>query len=570
MNKLFVIGAIILTIFSTDYLFGSKSSGPEIKILVNQAGYDVEGPKQLWLQTDFPPRQIKTFQILHESNAVYQGYWGPIMKIEPWQQWYRTGDFSCFSQSGKYKVRIEWKGKYVESPPFWVDFHRITRLTAPLAAQFFFIQRCGTEVPGWHGPCHLDDAVGPDGRHLDLKGGWHDDGSYYKQNGYAPLAVYSLAKLAKSRAARLIRWKTELPRPLEEALWGADWLRKCQDPVTKKLIAGVRSNYWYWIAPEAETDDIPGTADDRPVIPDGWNENEMAVAAYAVLYQRSQDPQWQQAALELWNVIEQHNPGQSIPQRSKRLLAAVELYRAVKDIRFQRKAESEAAFLIQKLNKNGSWPLWPLAVVDYGLPAASLAEFALEFPGSDLNPYVLKALQKFMDFWNRRRALPFDIPKWSEKEYFAPYFPDKWYVGQNSMYLSLAWAGFLMAKVLPVDWKKAWRLAYGCLDWVLGANPFGVCMMYKAGTIHLKHYHHRYDCIPNGKDGLVPGAICNGLIRQRFDLDKPYLDLKTKNWHTNEPWLPHDAYYLLALTALENEPWEMSEAKDNRKNKVKY
>lgn len=159
MHKLTVIPALVLIVFSVGHSFVGKAFGAEIKILINQAGYDAQGPKEIWLQTDFPPGQIKTFKILQENNIVYQESWGPIIKIKPWKRWYRSGDFSHLCQPGKYRVRIEWQGEDGGSPPFLVDFHRITKLTAPLATQFFFIQRCGLEIPGWHGPCHLDDAL---------------------------------------------------------------------------------------------------------------------------------------------------------------------------------------------------------------------------------------------------------------------------------------------------------------------------------------------------------------------------------------------------------------------------
>jgi hypothetical protein len=131
------------------------------------------------------------------------------------------------------------------------------------------------------------------------------------------------------------------------------------------------------------------------------------------------------------------------------------------------------------------------------------------------------------------------------------------------MYLSQAWAGLLIFRLLRLKDIRARWWAAGCLDWVLGMNPFGVCLMNEAGTLHLKRYHHRYDQIPNGKDGNIPGAIANGIVRQSSDLDLPYLDLEGNWWRTNEPWLPHNAYFLLALAewALEEEPHRQDRSK---------
>ena len=56
----------------------------------------------------------------------------------------------------------------------------ILKQTAADAVDFFFVQRCGFDVPGWHKACHLDDAKLPDGTHLDVTGGWHSAGDYNK------------------------------------------------------------------------------------------------------------------------------------------------------------------------------------------------------------------------------------------------------------------------------------------------------------------------------------------------------------------------------------------------------
>lgn len=517
----------------------------DVAILVNQAGYDLDGPKRVWLQTEFDPEEIPSFQLLRNDDVVWEGEWGPSQRIEPWERWYRVGDLSLWREEGEYRVRVEWKGESVESLPFRIERLRLARWTGPLATHFFFIQRCGTEVPGWHPPCHMDDARMPDGSHRDLTGGWHDAGDYNKYNGYTPLSVYALAKYAESPSSKIAEWEEDLPLPMEEALWGAAWLRKCQDPKTKGLIGSVFSGYGFWGPPERETDNIPGNDDDRPVRPSEWAENEMAVAAYAVLARITKDAGWKQAGEGLWDVVCRRDPGNDLLRRSKRLLAATELFRTTGDESLKTYAFSDAEFLIRTQAEDGGWNIWP--IVDFGLPPASLAEFLIAFPENDLSSPARDALRRYLNFRESRRAHPFDIPRWSETEYFYPFVPDKWYVGQNSMYLSQAWADLLIGKVFP-EWEKRTRLwAAGCLDWVLGANPIGVCMMYGAGSVHLRRYHHRYEAIPNGENGLVPGAICNGITRRRSDLDAPYLDLEGNSWQTNEPWLPHNAYYLLAL-----------------------
>jgi hypothetical protein len=240
----------------------------------------------------------------------------------------------------------------------------------------------------------------------------------------------------------------------------------------------------------------------------------------------------------------------SISQRAKRLLAAVEIYRMAPNALALQEAKNSARYLLQTQEASGGWPEWRLSLVDFGLPAAALAEFVLSVPENELSAEIHQALSRYLQYWDRQRIKPFSVPKWSESKYFFPYAKGEWYVGQNSMYLSQAWAGALLAKVFPTERNQILVWTQGCLDWVTGANPFGICMMYGVGIHHLARYHHRYNTIPNGKNGNVPGAICNGISRESPDNDVPFLDLIGTTWQTNEPWLPHNAFFLLTLYQL--------------------
>ncbi len=518
-------------------------------ILVNQAGYDMPGPKTVLLQTDFNPAAVVTFEVIRGNSVAASGTWLETREIASWKLWYRTADLPPLP-AGEYKVRVRWLGVVFDSPPFRIEPQRLVRRTASLASYFFYAQRCGCEVPGWHSACHLDDARSPDGTHRDLAGGWHDAGDYNKYNGYTPLAVYALAKFARSRAASLADWSADLPLPVEESEWGARWLEKSRDTATGRIIGQVFSGFGFWGRPEDETDNISGNSDDRPAYPMEWNENEMAAAAWAALFEANGDSRWKDLALEMWDLVETADPGFNLDRRAKRLLAAAELYRTAPADRFLLSAQRDALVLLSNQEVNGGWPPGSMAIVDFGLIPASLAEFVRAFPESPLAGAVREALVRFLDFWEVRRLRPFSVPAWSEDDAFYPAPAGAWYVGQNSMYLSQAWAGLMASKILGDAGLRARRWAGGCLDWVLGLNPFGVCLMYEAGTIHLKRYHHRYDSIPNGKNGNIPGAIANGVVRRSAAEDAPDLDLEGNWWRTNEPWLPHNAYYLLALSEL--------------------
>ena len=72
-------------------------------------------------------------------------------------------------------------------------------------------------------------------------------------------------------------------------------------------------------------------------------------------------------------------------------------------------------------------------------------------------------------------------------------------------------------------------------------------------------YHHRYDSIPGHERGAVPGAIPNGFVRTisgedqpGFDMSRPAKGKRHPSYRTSEPWLVHNMWYLLAISAAQN------------------
>lgn len=107
----------------------------------------------------------------------------------------------------------------------------------------------------------------------------------------------------------------------------------------------------------------------------------------------------------------------------------------------------------------------------------------------------------------------------------------------------------LSAKVLGGELAvKAEGIATDQVDWVFGRNPYAVCMFEGRGSFNPPRYHHRYDSVPKRQRGAVPGAICHGIVRKTPKEDIPRFDVIGNDQHTNEPWLPHNAYYLLVLS----------------------
>ncbi len=546
-----------------------------MEILTNQAGFDLGAPKFVVVQADGDsgPQPGRVQVVNGQGMLRYEASLEYVGTVRGWRRCYWRGDISAFDEAGDYEVRARVGLQQVRQELLTIGPQQVARRTLAAAAGFYYYQRCGCEVPGWHAPCHLDDARLPDGSHLDATGGWHDGGDYNKYSGYTPLAVFALAQAARHPLAvgddLLIVPQVagragakpgpyDTPPPHEEAAWGGQWLAKMQDPATGLLRGDVFSGYQWWGPPESETDNVPGNDDDRPVRgePSAAHRAGSALLAFGALAKlRLGETQWLECAQRLAagaaDAVGAHG-GAPLPlgEQAAAALGYLELPGAVA----RQRADALVRGLLDHQGADGSFHEPHL--VDEGFVPALLASYALRDPGAPLTGEIQRALLRYLDFVEARTRNPFRVLQWDRANFFYPYpEPNAWYVGHNSAYLSLAWALALLAKFLTAHDAAAARtaapraraLARSQLDWVLGCNPFGICMLEGAGQFHPPRYHHRYDSLPGRERGAVPGAVCSGIVRSSVDSDAPRFDLRGNDYHSNEPWLPHNAYYLLAV-----------------------
>ncbi len=169
-------------------LLEMPSQRPIMQALVNQVGYELDGPKSAVLATNFFPTDGTTLKVqlidtggkiaLEKDVACSGRIYGGTRDDWGWYFW--RCDFSELAQPGTYRVVGVGGGANGQSFPFVVERGAVLNQTAATAVDFFFVQRCGFEVPGWHKACHLDDARLADGTHRDVTGGWHSAGDYNK------------------------------------------------------------------------------------------------------------------------------------------------------------------------------------------------------------------------------------------------------------------------------------------------------------------------------------------------------------------------------------------------------
>lgn len=546
---------------------------PPLDVLCNQVGYDPSVPVRILVQSRAAAAERGVFQVMDaRGKTVFEGELSPVGSIPVWERPYALATIEALPPGDGYRVEAKMAGLTGRSYPFSVGAEVVQRNTLGPAAGFYYYQRCGCEVPGWHAPCHMDDARMPDGTHKDLTGAWHDAGDYNKYNssGFAALSVYALA-YAHERAAEIMDQHAaakKLPSALEEAAWGADWLLKMENGETGRLWANVYAGRvetaLYWGPPENETDNQPGTEDDRPVTGDPVKHNygnHTASAALALLGRLTGEERYVQAAERMYGALKENEIAHA-NDAAFALLACLELEKARPAAGYAAKAKPLAERLlacqIRKGRYEGGFTASPggenpvIGATTLGLPAAALSLYALAH-GDDLA--IRKALAGYLRFSERLADDPFEISKLvqnGEPVFFLSVPKGRHYVAQNSMYLMQAWALACAARFTENDAFLA--LATRHIDWVLGRNPFGVCMLEGQGHFNPPTYHHRYNSIPGHPRGAVPGAVCNGISRLQPAPDKPYFDMRTgirrPSFETNEPWLPHNATYLLAVSSL--------------------
>ncbi len=506
-------------------------------ILVDQLGYEIGSETkfvllQLNSASSLTPDSFEVID-LDRFQTVLKGRWKQLGYLPKFDRTYWRGSIDGLTSPGRYAVRMrQGREDFIESEPFEIGDDLLIEHTARLAYEFYYYQRCGMAIPGFHAACHLDDARMPDGSHRDLSGGWHDAGDYNKYNGYTPESFYALI-LAYDRKKEFFdqfdRDKDGVCDLLDEAVWGAKFLMKCLDNDTLKLIGTISTGYGYWDAPGKETDNQPGKGNDRPVRDGFGNRPAHLVSAFALL-------------------------GKNVPSGKPYLDLAERLYGThgggIKELIHLYRATNNTTYktaLDQRISST-------LSADDGGLSQfRDLAEFVLAFPDDKRIPAIQALAPKRLDQLQQSSRNHFGLMHQRDRDGIPTFFMhyqqiNNWYVGGTREHLDAAYDGILI-DCLGEPGGRA--IAENQVHWLLGRNPFNTSLMEGVGKRFVPSYHHRYNAIPGNPRGAVPGALLNGITRAWPWTDRPWLDLHpvpTGDFQCNEPWLPHNNRMMFLLS----------------------
>ncbi|MBI5092188.1 MAG: glycoside hydrolase family 9 protein [Candidatus Hydrogenedentes bacterium] len=554
--------------FDAAELVSCVSGAPGAHVMVNQVGYSGRGPKAAMVMTNFFPEDSANaaFSVLDTAGGTV--FRGPLIcggrmvgqKDADWGWYFWRADFSRFKKAGTWKVSASIAKTASESFSFVIAPDRLFAETADANVDFFYVQRCGFDVPGWHAACHMDDAKLPDGTHRDLTGGWHSAGDYNKisyeyGDGGVMYALVNAYEAAPSAFEAHKRTGAGLCDALDEAWWGAKYLAKLQIPETggfyKDIQQGPDRKTWMaFVPPEKQTDGIPETADDPIVQAGGEGNSPLAIGGWArlsvLLVACGIENDYLARAVKAWDHVTSAGGAEGAPLM---LISAVDLYSVTREDRYLAFARRSVEALLGTA-KDGALPGGYANSGD--IPAAALAYFALKMPKDALAPRIRECLARHLETFLAEPDNPLGLSR-QQPGKDGYFFEPTSSLGHNWELGSRAWAAMMMYRVLHD--RRAREYATNQIDFILGRNTYNLCMFEGKGSFNPPRYHHRYITIPGHERGAVPGAIPNGFVRDVAGNDRPGFDLSRTgrqypSYRTNEPWLIHNVFYTLAVTAL--------------------
>lgn len=563
-------------------------------ILHDHVGYELERPKRAIIRCDGAnvPSQ---FSVLRESDGavVLSGQPSGGVDVDRWPGGpYAVLDFTALHESGRYVLSVDGQ----RSAPFAVGPSQLFRSTAFDVMDYFKSQRC----TGPSDQADLSVPIEGSSRRVDVHGGWYDasgDRSKYlshlsfanyfnpQQTPMVPWVCVSAWHRLESQAGDALV-DTIRERLLEEAAHGADFLVRMldesgafymtifdgwsHDPAKRSVcsyrdVTGTKLTQWQSAFRQGGGMAIAALA--KMAGTEGRGEYEasryLETARRAMSYLVEHGRQWLPDGKE--NIIDDYCA----------LLASVELQRVTKDDTYLSFARDRAASLIARVYEGGDdlggyWradddhrPYFHAA--EAGLPVLALLEYmGIESDETRRNAAENAVRKTMEDELSRADAgsNPFGlarqvvVDKGGERwvSFFMPHDNETgyWWQGENARLGSLAAAARSSATHFGGKADEGFRArlqAYATaqLDWVLGTNPYDVCMLHG-------HGHNS----PHYSDGCPPsaGGIANGITadpddeRGRPCYDPPEAHGKAdKAWRWTEQWLPHSTWFLMAITS---------------------
>ena len=546
------------------------------------------------------------------GKAVYSGTLLDTGPINKWgSQHYWRADFSSVKTPGRYILALRDHDICIRSDEFQVQDDILERNTLSNVIYYFKGQRASGEMdkadrhlprpdgqPGTldiHGGWY--DATGDYGIHLS-----HQNLTSYFNTQQVPLVVWSLLRSYQQLDARHDpNFRQYLRRLLDEGLFGADFLvrdkrpdgsfyESIDAPGKDKLAQDRRIGDPNWRTQiKRSASDVGSQVEQPPRGPHAYESSfraggGMAVAALALAGSMSIDGDFTRqdylhAAETAYRFLDAHNKEllndgvENIVDDYCALLAATELYRATRDEAWRQAAGRRAQSLMARLvTHEGQKDYWRADAgerpffhpTDAGLPVVALLEYDLiATPSQQQNvrdavrrslSYELQVTDQVNNPFGYARQFVRMGNGTVRTAFFFPHDTEAapWWQGENARIASLAAAARMAAPLFsddPAFHAQLENYAWNQLHWILGRNPYNTSMLMGSGQRNAPYmFFHSYEYTS------APGAIINGITAGLGDEDGIAFNLgyaqtgRDDDWRWTEQWLPHDAWYLYALS----------------------
>jgi len=564
-----------------------------ITMLVNQVAYNLDGPKTAIIKSTRAINSGTTFQLVGvpAGKTVYSGKVGLSEQVIDWSSdiWYSRIDFSTFHQSGNFKLQVTVGEIKQESYEFKVEEQALGKIAIPAIVNFFNKQRANSPEE-----LEADKAIllyGSD-RTVDLHGGWCDASGdiskYFSHLAYAnfmspqqiPMVTWSMINTTE-RVPELLNQIGARESLVNEAIYGADY-------IMRSLSA---EGYFYMTVfsyfdknPKARRvvgllADSKTTSDYQCAYREGGG---MAVAALARISQWKKDgdfssKQYLDAAERAFAHLQKFSTRYADDGKDNviddycALMGASELWIATgKDV-YRDEARKRATNLNKRLSPEGYFiandsdrPFWHAA--DAGLPIMALARFLDKETDQTCRKTALATIKTAIDYnlkVTHEVVNPFGYARQSflfkgkvQNGFFIPHENESgwWWQGEDARLGSLAAAMIVGGRLVypdkaPFGVKPELAVyAENLVSWVLGCNPYNMCMMYGYGQNNVPYMASMFG------HGSGRGGISNGITGKDGKGDGSGIDFKVEDngneWRWSEQWIPHTGWFLQAVTAM--------------------
>lgn len=567
----------------------------EASVLTNQVGYSTTLPKGAMFRSRFSVPEGSVFSVVDALTLepVYEGKIRPSQQVKDWNEyWYSPIDFSDVVKPGYYNIRVSVDNKTYRSFDFEIGEQLLTRTLVPAITRFFEGQKADSpeELSG-------DAQVklfGSD-KTVDLRGGWCDASGdvskYFSHLAYTnfmnpqqtPLVDWSMIQCVES-VPGLLKGTGVNDSLVNAAFYGADYIMKSLS----------QEGYFYmtlfsYFKKDPKERRVVGLLADSKTTSDyqcGFREGGgMAVAALARISAWKQPSKYKPAqyleAAEKAFAHLQKNSIQYIDDHKENILddytalmASTELWIVTGKPMYRKAARVRAEKLESRLSAEGFFwsndektrPFWHAS--DAGLPLLSLIRYLEAEQDLALREKALTTIKRYIDYQlniSGEVVNPFAYPRQTfslnnriRNGFFIPHENESgwWWQGENARIGSLATVmlrgGRLVYPEKNAAGVRSDIAGYVCslIDWELGKNPYQLCMMYGYGQVNVPYMAAMYG------HGSGIGGISNGITGVKDKGDGSGIDFRYEDngneWRWSEQWIPHTAWFLQALTALES------------------